>query len=182
MKCRYKNGQTIKDDSVRYYEYPTYRIESIEPEDEGIYQCFAKNEMSEIVTTGLLTVRDNGGGKKIPPSPEKLKCYPVNSQTILLKFESRICLQMISYFLASDNPKEWIAPASITVNDTKSKVQTIQIDMNLKPMKMFTVFLRSLVENESKTNLLISRLSEGIQCTTQGRKFRIYYIILLCIY
>ena len=32
---RYKNGQLIENSYVRHYEYPLFKIRSLEPEDEG---------------------------------------------------------------------------------------------------------------------------------------------------
>lgn len=73
----FKNGHRIVSSLVSVIAKDTLRIHSVEPEDQGIYQCFATNDAGQAYSTAYLTVRTNDLQLKMPRL-YGIKCYPEN--------------------------------------------------------------------------------------------------------
>uniref|UniRef100_W4VR48 Putative neural cell adhesion molecule l1 n=1 Tax=Corethrella appendiculata TaxID=1370023 RepID=W4VR48_9DIPT len=179
----YKNGREIKNTFVTHYEYPTLKIHSIDPEDEGLYQCFARNEVAEISTSHYLSIRNKNQYKQMPKRLENVKCFPIDSSTLFVKFDTRDTLNYVIYYMSSENPFSWLSASPTTILGNNS----IKISGNLIPFKPYAIFLRGLAEMDARTTNLgggdglapgkkipfrITRLSKAVKCATQGLRIQ----------
>lgn len=83
----YHNGAPLNSSYTRYISGNELHIHSFDPEEEGIYQCFARNVAGEDSVTGELRF------KRQPEQPnplQNIRCYPHSFHTINVTFDSRI--------------------------------------------------------------------------------------------
>ena len=143
----------------------------------GIYQCFAKNKHSEVNITNYLSIRNLSLTGALPKSPHNMKCYPTDFNGFLVTFETHNNQQidMISYYLATQNPYQWISPSPVPnfkIEGIQNSVNiTIDRFSNIVPFKPYMLFLRGMkMTTTSSNSVMITRMTKGIQCATQGRK------------
>lgn len=82
----YHNGALLNSSYTRYISGNELHIHSFDPEEEGIYQCFARNVAGEDSATGELRF------KRQPEQPnplQNIRCYPHSFHTINVTFDSR---------------------------------------------------------------------------------------------
>ncbi|CAO1436821.1 unnamed protein product [Diamesa serratosioi] len=153
----YKNGKLIVNSFVRHSKEGILRIESVEPEDEGIYQCFA----GSVSMSNYLLVRKTS----LSPSLKNVQCYPMDNNSILVTFDTvhGITVDLVSYFIATNS--SWIAPAPISME--KNEKYFIFWN-NLKVLSPFGLFMRGFSAQSSGDTFTMTRLSHGRDCSTQG--------------
>lgn len=167
----YRNGVRIISNSVTILDGGLLRIHSVDPTDEGIYQCFAKSEAGQAFTAPYLTVRANGVVHGSLPKLYGIKCYPINYGSILVTFRATEPVDMITYYLKGEDPHTWDVVPPIRTN------QKFIISGRMDPLRDYTLLLRGLTKAPSdpqqlrktqESMLTMSRLSKGVQCKTQG--------------
>lgn len=162
-KKRYKNGKKVPNNHVKYFEYPIIKIESIDPEDEGLYQCLARNDFGEVSTNFYLHVRPKrmmqGNG------PENAKCYPMDKNTIYVTFNKEDSSNKIQYFIATDTPRDFLSQISIDATSTSFKIDSKKANL-IRPLKPFYLYMRNMQPLGS--NMIMSALSKPVICATQG--------------
>ncbi|CAO1437220.1 unnamed protein product [Diamesa tonsa] len=151
----FKNGKLIVNNFVRHSKDGVLRIESVEPEDEGIYQCFT----GSVSMSNYLMVRKT----TLLPSLKNVQCYPMDNNSILVTFDTvqGQSVDLVSYFLATNT--SWIAPAPITIE--KNEKYFIFWN-NLKVLSPFGLYMRGF--SEQSETFAMTRLSHGRDCSTQG--------------
>jgi Immunoglobulin I-set domain len=170
----YKNGRLLKNSYVAHYEQHTLRIQSIEPEDEGIYQCMAKNDVAEVVMSEWLTLRNKHQYKNFPHRPDNLRCYPLDYKSVLVTFETKESFHMINYYLSSEGPYTWESapPQQVYANNS------FHIVDKLKRFQPYALYLRGMQiepssnsKTQDRTHVMLTRLSRSVKCATQGREY-----------
>lgn len=174
----YKNGREIKNSYIIHYNYPILRINTIDPEDEGLYQCVAKNEAGESSVSMYLSIRDKDKYKRLSRRPDSIQCFPLDTTSLFIRFDHamhHINTEYVMYYLASDSPYSWFSspPTQLLTNNSLKITGTM-----IAPFRNYTVYLRAcsvtnVQEAENigpvgKKQVIPSRLSRGIQCTSQG--------------
>uniref|UniRef100_A0A1L8DJY9 Putative receptor mediating netrin-dependent axon guidance n=1 Tax=Nyssomyia neivai TaxID=330878 RepID=A0A1L8DJY9_9DIPT len=163
----YHNGRLLENSHAIHYDAHELRLQSIEPEDEGIYQCFAKNDAGEIQMSANLSLRKR---KKLSRL-YNVKCYPVNYTTVRVQFDSIEPIHMVNYYLATVNPYTWLSPRPLEIRQNN----TVIIVGEMHPLKAYTLYIRGhkkdhieTIGKHVKTHMLMGRLSKGVKCATQG--------------
>lgn len=160
---RYKNGELINSTYVRHYQDSILRFESIDPEDEGIYQCFARNGFEEISSSFYLHIRPS---IMIDRPPMNARCYPKDDHSMLVTFDRQDFFNPIVYYIATDNPYEW-NPAVPSSDSIKRNSFVIKFSSSMyKPFVPFLIFMRNMKTGKEKMDT--SQLSKPIQCAMQG--------------
>uniref|UniRef100_A0A087Z666 Neural cell adhesion molecule l1 n=1 Tax=Anopheles darlingi TaxID=43151 RepID=A0A087Z666_ANODA len=173
----YKNGREVRSNHIIHYNYPLLRINTIDPEDEGLYQCMAKNAAGHIAASAYLWIRDKQKYRHKAKRPEAIRCYPVDTTSLYLTFgmPNQASLGGISYmmyYMASDDPVRWFSSAPTQLAEDGS----LRISGSMvEPLRNYTVFLRacSLTDwsgnsNDERKKVLPSRLSRAVRCASQG--------------
>uniref|UniRef100_A0A336MHG5 CSON015462 protein n=1 Tax=Culicoides sonorensis TaxID=179676 RepID=A0A336MHG5_CULSO len=167
----YRNGKLIENSYVINYETPILRINSVEPEDQGIYECFARNSVGEVKSSGHLTVRKKQQYKDLDERPMNVKCYPADFNTVIIKFESKNVYHMINYYVATKNPYSWQSPPPLEPLDQN----TIKITTYIEPLKKYGIYLRGIMRKDTNKNgksdqtiMSLTRMSNLVECATQG--------------
>lgn len=138
----------------------------------GIYQCFASNEAGENYTSGQISIhrsKDN-----ILPAPKNVKCFPINHSTIHVQFESQTTYKMMSFFMASKNPFQFISNPVDQIQNSSFNITTTKF-----VLRPFALFLRGYKSKNSfqieggrhNEYLSMTHLSKPVICSTQGRKY-----------
>lgn len=169
---RYKNGNLIPNNHVKFFDYPTAKIESTDPEDEGLYQFIARNSYGDAVSSFYLHVNITTMLKNVP---SETKCYPLNNNAVFVTFKKEADFNMIYYYMASDSsPRQFIVELN---NGTTSQNFTInregQTKDIMKPLKKFYLYMRNMqpahnLAGPNNVPMLLSRLSKPVVCSTQG--------------
>lgn len=82
----YHNGAPLNSSYTRYISGNELYIHSFDPEEEGIYQCFARNVAGEDSVTGEMRFKH----QLEQPNPlQNIRCYPHSFHTINVTFDSR---------------------------------------------------------------------------------------------
>lgn len=165
----FRNGDRISSSSVTVVDGGTLKIHSVDPDEEGIYQCFARNEVGQAFTTSYLTVRTNEAHAKLPKL-YGIKCYPINYGSVLVTFRATEPVDMITYYLKGDSPHSWEAVPPIQT------IQKFIVSGRMDPLREYTLLLRGLTQasmepqmrRTQESMLIMSRRSKSVTCKTQG--------------
>lgn len=83
----YHNGEQFNNSYTRYLNSPhELRIPSFDPDESGIYQCFARNVLGEVYTAGELRLRQEDVILRNPL--HNIKCYPHSYNSINVTFDN----------------------------------------------------------------------------------------------
>ncbi|KAL7017913.1 hypothetical protein ACKWTF_010565 [Chironomus riparius] len=160
----YRNGELIKNNPIRYAKSTTMKIETIEPYDEGLYQCFARNDFGEASGTFYLHVRPVN---LLNYAPYNLKCSSIDDNAITVNFKRREDEQInrIQYFVASEEPSEYSTDFSAELMGQSSfDIKKARL-RNIKSLKPFYLYVRSMLP--SGGGMTISPLSIPTKCAFQ---------------
>lgn len=164
----------IPNNHVKYFEYPFAKIESTDPEDEGLYQCIARNDYGNAVNSFYLHVNMTSMVENVP---RDTKCFPMNRNSVFVTFKPEVSENMIQYLMASDSsPRQFeamfhSAKKSFTIEPTGQSAKF------LKPLKKFYLYMRNMVPGAGgglKQKVELSRLSKPVVCATQGFEPKFY--------
>uniref|UniRef100_A0A182VYL2 Uncharacterized protein n=1 Tax=Anopheles minimus TaxID=112268 RepID=A0A182VYL2_9DIPT len=178
----YKNGRELTSNYIVHYNYPMLQINTLDPEDEGLYQCMARNAAGEISASSYLTIRDKQKYRHKAKRLEGIRCYPADTTSLYLTFtvppHVSSNIEYVMYYLASDDPFRWYSspPTHLAANGS------LRISGKMvEPFRNYTVFLRACsvsdisgVENirgsatQGMQKVIPSRLSRGVRCASQG--------------
>ncbi|XP_059611171.1 uncharacterized protein LOC132258084 [Phlebotomus argentipes] len=163
----YHNGRLLKNTHAIHHEEQQLKLNSIDPEDEGIYQCFAKNDAGEIQMSANLSLRKRRKLSRL----NNVKCYPVNYTTVRVQFDSLEPIHVVSYYLATEDPYTWLSPGPLEIQ----RNNTIIIAGKMRPLKPYTLYMRGLKRDHTETigrdvkaHMVMGSLTKGIKCATQG--------------
>ncbi|XP_058118986.1 uncharacterized protein LOC131284066 [Anopheles ziemanni] len=178
----YKNGRAIRSNYIMHYAYPLLRINTLDPEDEGLYQCVAKNAAGEIAASTYLTIRDKQKYRHKAKRLDAIRCFPIDTTSLYLTFNvpshANPGIEYVMYYLAGDDPFRWFSspPTQLAANGSLRITGRM-----VEPFRNYTVFLRACsVSDISGTENILgggtpgmkkvipSRLSQGVQCASQG--------------
>lgn len=159
---RFKNGRKIPNNHVKYFEYPIAKIETIDPDDEGFYQCLAKNDFGEVSANFYLHIRYS---ELLDRPPQHAKCFPMDKGFIFVTYDKEIATNMIQYYIASDNPRDFFSHISEAGKSKSFKIDTVSTSI-FKPLKPFYLYMRNL--QQVSKNMAVSELSKPIRCASQG--------------
>lgn len=157
----------------------------------GFYQCVARNEAGETESSGcgLLSWMN----REYAAAPKNLQCYPYGQDSMLISFDTDVfvrCLFTQVYklqlmFILFFSLK-WEKLVYYTANETlrwSSSAETRQSigsryllsHVPRQPFQVFTLFVKTLsnmgVQDNTKELFDMSRLSSGVRCAMQARKF-----------
>lgn len=163
----YRNGKPIEHSPVTAISQGVLRLHSVEPEDEGIYQCFATNLAGQASTAGYLTVRSAENHHKLPRM-HAIKCYPLNYNLVYVTFKSADSVEMVMYYLATENPSSWEV-----IQPVDSSKNRFFISGHMDPLREYVLYMRGLNRRDKNADnkegsILMSKLSKGVTCQTQG--------------
>lgn len=83
----YHNGVQFNNSYTRYLTSAhELRIPSFDPDESGIYQCFARNIFGEVYTSGELRLRSEDAILRNPL--RNIKCYPHSYNSINVTFDN----------------------------------------------------------------------------------------------
>ena len=166
----YRNGVEIQNNYVIYHIDSTLKINSVDPEDEGVYQCEAKNEADTVITSFYMAVRDRLKYKYNNKRAESVRCYPLDISSLYVEFMAQENYKFITYFLATDNPYTWISKVEMMITNKSFKVTE-----NIEPFKNYAIFMRGFtkaapasVYDYNKESYQARRLSKQVNCASQG--------------
>ncbi|XP_058813868.1 protogenin [Topomyia yanbarensis] len=174
----FKNGREIKNSYIIHYNYHILRIHTIDPEDEGLYQCIAKNDAGESSVSMYLSIRDKDKYRRISKRPDSIQCFPLDTTSLYVRFErsvQQVNTEYVMYYLASDDPYSWYSsPPTQLLTNSSMKISGPMV----VPFRNYTVYLRacsvtSVPDAEyagpaGKKQVIPSKLSKGVECTSQG--------------
>jgi hypothetical protein len=140
------------------------RIHSIDPYDEGLYQCFARNDFGEASGTFYL---------HLPPSnllnyaPAHGKCYSTANNTLMIEFQKSEFerINRIQYFISTEEPRDFITQLSTDLlgrNTFELSKSSVPIAKSLRP---FYLYMRSMMP--SGAVMTMSPLSKVLVCAFQ---------------
>lgn len=159
---RYKNGKKLPNNHVKHFKYPIAKIETIDPEDEGLYQCLARNDYGEVSSTFYLHVRPT---TMLDHSPQNAKCQPLDNNVVEVTFDKEHPTNKIQYFIASDSPRDFYSQVTLNYSSRSFKIDTNKAGI-FKPLKPFYLYMRNIMPNGGK--MMVSQLSQPIICASQG--------------
>lgn len=153
----------MPNNHVKYFEYPIAKIETIDPDDEGMYQCIARNDYGEVSSTFFLHIRLV---LLLNNAPSNSKCFPMDNNKIHVTFDKETSENKIQYFIATDSPRDF---HSLVALDATSTTFNIDTSMSIfKPLKPFYLYMRNMAMTEGSGSIIMSTLSKPITCATQG--------------
>lgn len=160
---RYRNGELIKNSYIKYSRFSVLKFLSVEPSDEGVYQCFARNEFGEASTTFYVHVNPRSILNDIPLNP---KCFTTDDGDLNVTFGRRKDekYSLFSYLAAYENLESdsGFSPALPPNSHFIIKRSDLK---SAKALKSFHLYMRSMLSNN--INLIMSRLSEPMICAFQ---------------
>ncbi|XP_034489215.1 uncharacterized protein LOC117792968 [Drosophila innubila] len=173
----YHNGALLNSSYTRYISGNELHIHSFDPEEEGIYQCFARNVAGEDSVTGELRF------KRQPEEPnplQNIRCYPHSFHTINVTFDSRIMEAMFVVHIVLSNPHQWSSFAPMKLNLTSFVVISTGLPV-YRPFALITRFLKPKSEVRSGSmvpqQMIQSSLrSPAVVCCTQGLLLRLIHL------
>jgi hypothetical protein len=146
----YRNGVEIENSYLVYHVNSTLKINSIDPEDEGVYQCEARNEADTIMTSFYVAVRDRLRYKYNNKRAESVRCYPLDISSLYVEFVAQERYKFVTYFLATQNPHTWSSKVEMTITNNSFKISD-----NIEPFRNYAVFMRGFKQGESKESIFI---------------------------
>uniref|UniRef100_A0A182XWB4 Uncharacterized protein n=1 Tax=Anopheles stephensi TaxID=30069 RepID=A0A182XWB4_ANOST len=179
----YKNGRELSSNYIVHYNYPMLQINTLDPEDEGLYQCMARNAAGEVSASSYLTIRDKQKYRHKAKRLDGIRCYPVDTTSLYLTFtvpppHASPNIEYVMYYLASDDPFRWYSspPTQLAANGS------LRISGKMvEPFRNYTVFLRACSVSDisgadnirgggtqGMQKVIPSRLSRGVRCASQG--------------
>lgn len=171
----YRNGELIENSYVTSIDSRSLKINCVEPEDQGIYECFARNSFGEVKSSGHLTVRKKQQYKDLSARPLNVKCYPADFNSVIITYESKHSYNMINYYIATKDPYTWQSPPPLSPMTPYS----FRITTYMEPLKKYGVYLRGIIRKETNKHLMsssksdqaiisLTRMSDLVECATQG--------------
>lgn len=82
----YHNGAQFRSTFTRYVNGNELNIPSFDPEESGIYQCFARNVAGEVYSSG--EVRLTSGGDNKPNPLKNIRCFAHTFNSVNVTFEN----------------------------------------------------------------------------------------------
>ncbi|XP_041452326.1 uncharacterized protein LOC111069478 [Drosophila obscura] len=169
----YHNGQQLNSSYTRYISGNDLHIHSFDPEEEGIYQCMARNVAGEDSATGEMRFkRQLEQGNPL----QNIRCYPHSFHTINITFDSSTLESMFVVYIVRSNPHSWTSFAPMKLNHTSFVVISTNLPV-YRPFALITRFLYPTSEVRSGTavpqQMIVSSLrSTPVTCCTQGLMLR----------
>ncbi|EDW15461.2 uncharacterized protein LOC6573941 [Drosophila mojavensis] len=173
----YHNGAPLNSSYTRYISGNELYIHSFDPEEEGIYQCFARNVAGEDSVTGEMRFKH----QLEQPNPlQNIRCYPHSFHTINVTFDSRTLESMFVVHIVRSNPHQWSSFAPMKLNHTSFVVISTGLPI-YRPFALITRFLLPTSEVRSGSivpqQMMISSLrSPAVVCCTQGLLLRLVHL------
>ncbi|ALC47650.1 CG6490, partial [Drosophila busckii] len=173
----YHNGAPLNSSYTRYISGNELHIHSFDPEEEGIYQCFARNVAGEDSVTGEMRF------KRQPEQPnplQNIRCYPHSFHTINVTFDSRTLESMFVVHIVRSNPHSWSSLTPMKLNHSSFVVISNSLPV-YRPFALITRFLYATSElnpgSISAQRLILSSLrSPAVICCTQGLMLRLVHL------
>lgn len=160
---RYRNGELITNSHLKHAKFPSLKFLSIEPYDEGIYQCLARNEIGEASMTFYLHVSPR---TMLNNPPLKPTCHSLNDNNLNVTFDARNSEKFSSIsFIAAYDDFESDTGFSGDLKDRKNFIINRSILRSSKLLKPFHLYLRTMLP--SGKFITMSPLSEPIICAFQ---------------
>ncbi|KAH8346823.1 hypothetical protein KR059_000257 [Drosophila kikkawai] len=169
----YHNGAPLNSSYTRYINGNELQIHSFDPEEEGIYQCVARNVAGEDSATGELRFKHQMEHVNML---QNIRCYPHSFHTINITFDSRMLESMFVVYIVRSNPHSWTSFAPMKLNQTSYVVISTNLPV-YQPFALITRFLYPITEVRSGTlvpqqMILSSNRSPPVTCCTQGLMLR----------
>jgi hypothetical protein len=160
----------MKFDNIRHIEDDGLKFESVDPQDEGLYQCIARNDFSEQVHSFYLHVTPR---PTMNSPPKNLKCISRDDDTITVTFDTveKQKVDSITYYIATTNPYGFDINFSSNLNSRNSfniTKSSIKFPNSLRSFKPFYIYIRSLIKSEHF--LTMSPVSSPVKCAFQEIK------------
>ncbi|XP_030370597.1 uncharacterized protein LOC115621173 [Scaptodrosophila lebanonensis] len=165
----YHNGAQLNSSYTRYISSNTLEIHSFDPEEEGIYQCFARNVAGEDHMTGEILLKQ----QLEQPNPlQNIRCYPHSFNAINVTFDSRIMESLFVVHIVRSNPHNWSSLPPMKLNHTSYVIISNALPA-YRPFALITrvLFPTSEVRTRTLTQQRIyqsSLRSPPVTCCTQG--------------
>ncbi|XP_063704517.1 uncharacterized protein LOC134833940 [Culicoides brevitarsis] len=168
----YRNGKRLENNYVTSIDGKSLKINCVEPEDQGIYECFARNPYGEVKSSTHLTVRKKQQYKDLSARPLNVKCYPADFNSVIITYESKDVYNTINYYIATRDPYTWQSPPPL---DPMTK-SSFRITTYMEPLRKYGIYLRGTIRKDAKTSgskndyavMTLTRMSDLVECATQG--------------
>jgi hypothetical protein len=138
-------------------------ILSIDPVDEGLYQCLARNDYGEIINTFYLHIRPK---TMLAHAPQNPKCFPMDRGDILVTYDKEQFEKKLYYFVDPDSPNDFSNSFALNTTLTSFVIKGKEFTSS-QPFKPFYLFMRNIMTNGNSFTSL-SELSKPVQCAMQG--------------
>lgn len=87
----YHNAIPINSSFTRYITGNKLNIHSFDPDEEGIYQCFARNIVGEVSSEGEIRLKAVESFEQLTENPlQNIRCYAHTANTINVTFDRLI--------------------------------------------------------------------------------------------
>uniref|UniRef100_A0A1A9W811 Ig-like domain-containing protein n=1 Tax=Glossina brevipalpis TaxID=37001 RepID=A0A1A9W811_9MUSC len=174
----YHNGEPFNSSYTRYINANELYIPSFDPDESGIYQCFARNIAGEVYSSGELRLRNQS---EVILNPLKnIKCYPHTFNSINVTFENQAAVSLFVVHIGLNKPFRWISPFP----PMKLNASYVIIYKHLPYIRPFEIVTRVLIPtsdirmgNKQQQQTILSTLrSMPVTCCTQGLPPRFVHI------
>ncbi|XP_037825660.1 uncharacterized protein LOC119613700 [Lucilia sericata] len=168
----YHNGEVFNSSITRYINGNQLHIESFDPEESGIYQCFARNIAGEVYTAG--EIRPDRVVVKANPL-KNIRCFAHTFSSVNVTFENESSVSLFVVNIIQNNPFRWSSPFS----PMKLNTSYVIIDNDLPYIRPFELIIRGLVPTSdisvgsNPTGMLSTLRSQPVTCCTQGLPLRV---------
>ncbi|XP_065372017.1 uncharacterized protein plum [Calliphora vicina] len=171
----YHNGIVFNSTITRYINGNELHIESYDPEESGIYQCFASNIAGEVYTAGEIRPINRGDVK---PNPLKnIRCFAHTFSSVNVTFDNESSVSLFIVHIIQQNPFRWTTPYS----PMKLNTSYIIIDNDLPNIRPFELITRGLMptseivkgNNPTQQRMSSTLRSLPVTCCTQGLPLRV---------
>lgn len=127
-------------------------ILSIDPVDEGLYQCLAKNDYGEIMNTFYLHIRPV---TMLTHAPQNPKCFPMDKGDVLVTYDKEQFDKKLYYFVDPDSPKDFSNSFALNTTLTSFVIKRKQNTLS-QPFKPFYLFMRNIMSNGPNGAMAVS--------------------------
>lgn len=166
FKYRYRNGELVEDSYIKYATFPFLRILSVEPFDEGFYQCFARNDYGEASSTFYLHVHPRNLLNDPPLEPE---CHSTDDGNLRVTFKPRVedkfsNIQYIAAYNTSVTSFDTGVSSQILASENFFTISRSSL-RSVESLKPFHLYMRYMLMNVQ--TITMSLLSKPITCAFQ---------------
>ncbi|XP_037950025.1 uncharacterized protein LOC119681036 [Teleopsis dalmanni] len=176
----YHNGSPLNSSYTRNINGNDLVFYSFDPDEAGMYQCFAHNIAGEVYSAA--EIRLGSKSEEIRSNPlQNIRCFPHSSNTINVTFDSKATDPLFIAYIVQNNPYRWTAPFPPRKLNSTSYVI---LSNDFPYYRPFALIIRALFPTSEyryqgskpqQQSMQSSIRSPPITCFTQGLPLHVVY-------